>query len=138
MNKSAAHTIVSGPQPLILIADDNPANQTTYGDYLTARGYRVLVTSNGPETIARAREARPNLILINVQLPEIDGLEVTQRLRADSRGAAIPIIAITALAIPGDRERCLSAGMDDYLTKPVSLKLLTKKIETFLSKGKIE
>jgi PAS domain S-box-containing protein len=119
-------------QPLILIAEDNLANQNIYAEYLLGRGYRVLVTSTGQETIEQARAVVPALILMDVQLPVIDGMEAARRLRADPRCAAVPIIAITALSMPGDRQRCLDAGMNEYLTKPISLKKLTFTIEQYL------
>jgi CheY-like chemotaxis protein len=127
----AAAAALPSRRPLILIAEDNLANQTTYADYLAAKGYRVVAASTGQETIARVREAMPDLILLDVQLPEIDGLEIARRLRNDPQYSAIPIVAITALAMPGDRQRCLAAGMNDYLTKPVSLKHLAQTIETY-------
>jgi CheY-like chemotaxis protein len=122
----------SAGRPAILIAEDNPANQATYADYLSIKGYRVVLSANGAEAIERAREVRPDLILMDIQMPGMDGLEATRRLRADAGLCSTPIIALTALAMPGDRERCLAAGVDAYLTKPVSLKLLAQFIEMHL------
>jgi PAS domain S-box-containing protein len=121
--------------PLILLADDNQGNINTLSQYLLAKGYRVIVARNGGEAIARAREERPDLILMDIQMPMIDGLEATRRIRADAQLANIPIIALTALAMPGDRERCLEVGMNDYMSKPVSLKGLVRAIETQIWKG---
>jgi CheY-like chemotaxis protein len=121
--------------PLILLADDNQGDINTLSQYLLAKGYRVIVARNGGEAIARAREERPDLILMDIQMPMIDGLEATRRIRADAPLANTPIIALTALAMPGDRERCLEAGMNDYMSKPVSLKGLVRAIETQIWKG---
>jgi PAS domain S-box-containing protein len=118
--------------PVVLIAEDNLANQTVYADYLIAKGYRVSVAANGLEALDRARETRPDLILMDIQMPRLDGLEAIRRIRADPNLQAIPIIALTALAMPGDRERCLAAGANDYLTKPVSLILLARTLATHL------
>jgi PAS domain S-box-containing protein len=121
-------------RPLILLAEDNEDNITTVSDYLLAKGYRVVVAREGAEAIQRAREERPDLILMDIQMPGMDGLEATQRLRAEAvqNGTTVPIIALTALAMPGDRERCLAAGVDEYLSKPVSLKGLVQVIEAQL------
>ncbi len=125
----------NGHRPVLLIAEDNINNQTNYNDYLSARDYQVIVAANGIEAINRAREARPDLILMDIQMPGMDGLEVTRLLRADPELSPTPIIALTALAMPGDRERCLAAGANEYLAKPVSLKQLTRTIEEVLGKG---
>jgi CheY-like chemotaxis protein len=98
-------------------------------DYLRAKGYQVVVARNGAEAIARAREVQPAIILMDIQMPGMDGLEAIRRIRTQRNVARTPIIALTALAMPGDRERCLAAGADDYLSKPVSLKELTAAIQ---------
>ncbi|GAB4367224.1 MAG: hypothetical protein Kow00121_05300 [Elainellaceae cyanobacterium] len=110
--------------PLILLAEDNEANVATLNSYLQARGLRVLLARNGLEAVHMARQHKPNLILMDIQMPEMDGLEAIQRIRTEPDLQAVPIIALTALAMPGDRERCLGVGATDYLTKPVSLKQL--------------
>jgi len=126
---SAAHPVT------ILLAEDNEESLTTLSDYLRMRGCRVIVARNGLEALKRAREERPNLILMDIQMRKMDGLEATRRIRADPdpQVAGIPIIALTALAMPGDRERCLEAGANEYLSKPVSLKRLVTAIEAQLS-----
>ena len=113
----------------ILLAEDNEINIIAVGDYLQDRGYHLTVARNGREALAMAEEVRPDLILMDIQMPEIDGLAATRRLRAMPAFAATPIIALTALAMPGDRERCLEAGANEYLTKPVSLKGLMEVIQ---------
>ncbi len=117
-------------QPLILLAEDNELNINTLSDFLVNQGYRLIVTRNGKEAVSRTREEKPDIILMDIQMPEVDGLEAIRRLRQDAAPniATIPIIAITALAMPGDRERCLAAGANDYISKPISLKGLVKAI----------
>ena len=95
------------------------------------------VARDGAEAIERAKEERPDLILIDIQMPGMDGLEATRRLRADANLADIPVIALTALAMPGDRELCLGAGANEYLSKPVSLKGLVQVIEVQLNRNQI-
>jgi PAS domain S-box-containing protein len=116
-------------RPLILLAEDNESSIDMVLDYLLARGYRLVVARDGAEALERAREERPDLVLMDIQMPGMDGLEATRHMRADAELADIPIIALTALAMPGDRERCLEAGANDYLSKPVSLKRLVQAIE---------
>ncbi len=116
-------------KPLILLADDHEMNLNTLSDYLLNTGYRVVTARTGKEAIARAKEEPPNLILMDIQMPEMDGLEAMERLRSQKQFKTTPIIAITALAMPGDRERCLTAGANDYMSKPISLKGLVKLIK---------
>jgi signal transduction histidine kinase/CheY-like chemotaxis protein len=117
------------PAPVILVAEDEEHNLYTLSTYLAAKGYQVVVARNGAEALARAHEAKPALILMDIQMPDMDGLEAIRRLRATPTLAAIPIIALTALAMVGDRERCLAAGANDYLSKPVRLQELVHTIE---------
>jgi len=126
-------------QALILLAEDNEESINTIQDYLLAKGYRVVVARDGVEAIERAREERPELIVMDIQMPGMDGLEATRRLRAEAAQsvATVPIIALTALAMPGDRERCLAAGANEYLSKPVSLKGLVQVIEVQLNRNQI-
>jgi PAS domain S-box-containing protein len=127
------HTSRFTEAPLILLAEDNEDNINTFSDYLQIHGYRVIVARNGEEAIERVKEERPDLILMDIQMPGMDGLEATRRLRTNSELANVPIIALTALAMPGDRERCLAAGANEYLSKPVSLKGLVRTIKTQLN-----
>ncbi|PZO38321.1 MAG: hypothetical protein DCF19_16720 [Pseudanabaena frigida] len=117
--------------PLILIAEDNEANIVTVSSYLEAKGYRLLLAKNGQEAIALAKSHQPDLILMDIQMPVMDGLEATRQIRRDPDLVNIPIIAMTALAMKGDREKCLNAGANEYLTKPVKLKALSQMIQTF-------
>jgi PAS domain S-box-containing protein len=119
--------------PLILIVEDNEANIDTVSNYLESRGYSLMVAKNGQEAIEFTKNRRPNLILMDIQMPQIDGLEATRLIRDDQDCTNIPIIALTGLAMPGDRERCLQAGANEYLSKPVRLKQLAEMIETLLN-----
>lgn len=120
----------------ILLAEDNMANVLTIGEYLESHGYEIVVAHNGEEAIAKAQTIIPNLILMDIQMPIMDGLEAIQRLRVIPYYVSTPIIALTALAMPGDRERCLRAGADEYLSKPVSLKQLVQTIGSLIEQGK--
>jgi CheY-like chemotaxis protein len=117
---------------LILLAEDNETNIQAIGEYLQDVGYRLIVARNGGEALDLAWEWKPDLILMDIQMPVLDGFTVIQRLRAMSEFAATPIIALTALAMPGDRERCLAAGANEYLAKPVRLKNLMEIINQHL------
>jgi PAS domain S-box-containing protein len=125
--------LVAVPQqamrPRVLLAEDNETNIEMLFEYLRSKGYDVTVARNGEEAIVRAQEERPDVILMDIQMPGVDGLEAIRRIRADSVLAKTPIIAVTALALPRDRERCLQAGADEYMAKPVSLRMLMQTIE---------
>ncbi|MBL8057885.1 MAG: response regulator [Anaerolineales bacterium] len=123
------------PRPVLLLAEDNLAVQSAFFDYLTAKGYDVQLAGTGAEALRRVYAARPDLILMDVQMPELDGLEAIRRLRADPAFRTLPIVALTALAMPGDQERCLAAGADSYLTKPVRLDLLAQTVAARLQNG---
>jgi signal transduction histidine kinase len=114
--------------PLILIAEDNPANLLLLENHLRPRGCRVIFAHDGQEAIDRAITEQPALILMDIQMPVLDGLEATRRLRANSATAAIPIITLTALAMPEDSLRCLEAGANAYLSKPLNLAELDRII----------
>ena len=119
----------------VLLVDDNEASLDMMSEYLQDKGYRVIPARNGREAVQRAREDRPDLILMDVQMPGMDGLEAIRHIRSDSGPgeAGVPIIALTALAMPGDRERCIEAGANGYLSKPVSPKGLIDVIQMQLA-----
>ncbi|MFM7407380.1 MAG: PAS domain S-box protein [Cuspidothrix sp.] len=119
--------------PLILLAEDNEANITMFVEYLSLKGYRLVVARNGRMAINLAQQTHPDVILMDIQMPEMDGLEAIQRIRQLPELADTPIIALTALAMSGDRDRCIAMGANDYLSKPVSLKQLVKKINAYLT-----
>ncbi len=123
----------SHPQPLVLIAEDNDANAASMGDYLLSRGYRIHRARNGQEAHQLAQSLHPAVILMDIQMPEMDGIEATHRIRQDPTLHTIPIIAITAHAMAQDRDRCLAAGANDYIAKPLSLRALCDRIHTLLS-----
>ncbi|MEH2364267.1 GAF domain-containing protein [Nostoc sp.] len=120
------------PALLILLAEDNQANISTVSSYLGAKGYRILLATNGQEAIDLATTHQPDLILMDIQMSGMDGLEAMRQIRLDPNLIDIPIIALTALAMTGDRDRCLEAGANEYLTKPVKLKQLTTTIQQLL------
>jgi len=117
--------------PLILLADDNEGNRKTLDDYLSNKGYRMLLAYNGKEALEMVKVHQPDLILMDIQMPEMDGLKATTLIRSDPAIAHIPIIALTALALPGQAEKCFAAGFDEYLVKPVRFKLLIETIQKF-------
>jgi PAS domain S-box-containing protein len=110
--------------PVILLAEDNEANIQTIGGYLEDKGYTMHYAANGALAVSLAGKLRPALILMDIQMPVMDGLSAIREIRANLLLRTIPIVALTALAMPGDRERCIQAGASDYLSKPVSLKAL--------------
>jgi signal transduction histidine kinase/DNA-binding response OmpR family regulator len=132
--KRADSAVAALDSPLILLAEDQDKVSEFVVDYLVERKrYRVIATRNGLEALERARAEKPDLILMDIQMPKMDGVEATRQLRADANLATVPIIALTALAMPGDRERCLEAGADAYLSKPISLQELGTVIDIHLS-----
>ena len=116
----------------ILLVEDNEMNRDMLERRLLRKGFQVILAANGEEGIARAAEDSPDLILMDLSLPGIDGWEATRQIKADDETAVIPIIALTAHAMAGDREKALAAGCDDYDTKPVELERLLGKIQRLL------
>lgn len=112
----------------VLLAEDNEANITVVLNYLEAHNFQVILARNGLEAVQMAKQNQPNVILMDIQMPDMDGLEAIRQIRATRQINSIPIIALTALAMPGDLERCLEAGANDYMAKPVKLKQLLDKI----------
>ena len=107
--------------PQVLVVEDNDRNMKLFCDLLTASGYRTLEATTGERAVELALEHGPDLVLMDIQLPGIDGVETLGRLRADERFASSPVLALTAQAMEGDRERFLAAGFDGYLSKPVDI-----------------
>jgi CheY-like chemotaxis protein len=118
--------------PLILIVEDNELNVNTIASYLTAKGYRTIIANDGQSAIEITQQDHPDLILMDIQMPGMDGLEAIAQIRQHEKLIAIPIISLTALAMDGDREKCLQAGANEYLTKPVKLKQLHTTIQQLL------
>jgi two-component system, sensor histidine kinase and response regulator len=125
--ESAPHPS-TGPSLLVLVAEDNPVNQKVTVAMLDRLGHRSILASDGTEAVAKWSEANFDLILMDVQMPKVDGLDATRRIRALEKESRIPIIAMTAHAMSGDRERCLEAGMDDYVSKPVTRSALQEAL----------
>ncbi len=118
----------------ILLIEDNEMNRDMLSRRLMRKGYEVLLAVDGGQGVALAQEAVPDLILMDMSLPVLDGWEATRQLKEAAATKAIPIIALTAHAMSGDREKALAAGCDDYDTKPVELPRLLEKIEAILQK----
>jgi len=116
----------------ILLVEDNELNRDMLSRRLSRRGYEVEVAVDGAQGIEKARALTPDLILMDVGLPGIDGLEATRRLKAEPGTRAIPIVALTANAMAGDQEEALAAGCDEYDTKPVDITRLVGKIQTLI------
>ncbi|MGQ0593229.1 MAG: response regulator [Gammaproteobacteria bacterium] len=119
----------------ILLVEDNEMNRDMLGRRLQRRGYEVLIAVDGAEGVAMAQRDGPDLILMDMSLPVIDGWEATRRLKAAPETQEIPIIALTAHAMSGDREKAMEAGADDYDTKPIEIDKLLAKMEALLNKG---
>jgi len=116
---------------LVLIVDDNEKNVRLARDVLRAAGFRTLEATSGGEAIAVATELLPDVILMDIRLPDIDGTEAARRLKNDPRTAGIPIVALTSLAMKGDREWFIALGFDGYLEKPISVRLLPDQVRGF-------
>lgn len=118
----------------ILLVEDNELNRDMLSRRLLKRGYSILMAIDGAEGIAMAASELPDLILMDMSLPVVDGWTATRRLKEDTATAGIPVIGLTAHAMEGDREKCLAAGCEDYDTKPVDLPRLLAKIEALLNR----
>jgi two-component system cell cycle response regulator DivK len=116
----------------VLIVEDNELNMKLFHDLLDAHGYRTVQTRNGMKALELAREHRPDLILMDIQLPEVSGLEVTKWLKEDEDLRSIPVIAITAFAMKGDEERIRSGGCEAYISKPISVSQFLDTVKKFL------
>lgn len=119
-----------GP-PLVLIVEDNELNMKLFRDVLGAHGYKTIETRSGVDAIGMARDYRPNLILMDIQLPEVSGLEVTKWLKDDDVLRDIPVIAVTAFAMKGDEQRIRDGGCEAYISKPISIGSFIETIRQF-------
>jgi CheY-like chemotaxis protein len=117
----------------ILLVEDNPQNRYLVAFLLEKNGYEVISAEDGEEALAVVEEHRPDLILMDVQLPKLDGYEATRRIKADERFTNIPLVALTAHSMKGDRGKALAAGCDDYITKPVDAEGLLSRIKELLA-----
>lgn len=126
------HAVLSIMVKRILIVEDNDLNLKLFRDLLTAHGYETIETREGMEAIVLTRSQRPDLILMDIQLPEVSGLDVTRRLKAEESLRDIPIIAVTAFAMKDDEEKILSAGCQAYISKPISIVPFLNTVRRFL------
>jgi len=115
----------------VLIVEDNELNMKLFHDLLDAHGYQTIQTRNGLDALALAREHRPDLILMDIQLPEVSGLEVTRWLKNDEQLNSIPVVAVTAFAMKGDEERIRSGGCEAYISKPISVVSFLNTVRQF-------
>jgi two-component system cell cycle response regulator DivK len=122
----------------ILLVEDNEMNRDMLTRRLQRRGYEVVIAVDGAQGLAMAQSESPALILMDISLPVLDGWEATRRLKMAPETKSIPVIALTAHAMSGDRERCIEAGCDDFDTKPVEIARLVGKIETLLNQSKAQ
>jgi two-component system, cell cycle response regulator DivK len=121
----------------ILIVEDNDLNLKLFRDLLTAHGYETIETKEGLEAIRLTQEEHPDLILMDIQLPEVSGLDVTRRLKADENIRDIPIIAVTAFAMKDDEEKILAAGCEAYISKPISIAPFLNIVRRFLGEEEL-
>lgn len=119
----------------VMIVEDNELNMKLFNDLLEAKGYRTVQTNNGMEALELARAEKPDLILMDIQLPEVSGLEVTRWLKDDDQLHSIPVIAVTAFAMKGDEERIRQGGCEAYISKPISVVKFLETIQTYLGDG---
>jgi two-component system cell cycle response regulator DivK len=119
----------------VLIVEDNELNMKLFNDLLEAHGYATIQTKSGVEAVELARRHRPNLILMDIQLPEVSGLEVTQWLKDDEELRKIPIVAITAFAMKGDEEKIRQGGCEAYLSKPISVVKFLETVRNYVTEG---
>jgi two-component system cell cycle response regulator DivK len=115
----------------VLVVEDNEVSMKLFRDVLLATGYRTLEATTGGEAVALAAEHVPDLVLMDIQLPDIDGVEALGRLRANVRTSSIPVLAVTAQAMQDDHERFLAAGFDDYISKPVNIVELVDTVRKY-------
>ena len=119
----------------ILVVEDNEKNMKLFRDILGATGYRTLEATNGGEAVAMATKHAPDLVLMDIQMPDFDGVEALRRLRADARTASLRVLAVTAQAMQGDREHFLAEGFDGYLSKPVNVRELLSTVQQYVDGG---
>lgn len=116
----------------VLVVEDNELNMKLFNDLLETQGYRVVKTDNGDDAMDLVKAERPDLILMDIQLPGKSGLDVTRALKADPDTAPIPVIAVTAFAMPSDEKRIRAGGCEDYLAKPISVPVFLEKVKRYV------
>jgi two-component system, cell cycle response regulator DivK len=120
----------------VLVVEDNELNMKLFNDLLEAHGYSVVQTRDGLSALDLARKHKPDLILMDIQLPEVSGIEVTKWLKEDDELRAIPVIAVTAFAMKGDEQKIREGGCEAYVSKPISVISFLKTIDSFIGKNK--
>lgn len=132
--ETAKSTPVAGSSAkTVMVVEDNELNMKLFHDLLEAHGYNILQTKDGMEALRLAREHHPDLILMDIQLPEVSGLEVTKWLKEDDELKAIPVVAVTAFAMKGDEEKIREGGCEAYIAKPISVANFLQTVERFLN-----
>lgn len=126
--------VVTAMQKTVLVVEDNELNMKLFNDLLEAHGYKVVQTRDGLSALEIARKHMPDLILMDIQLPEVSGIEVTKWLKEDEQLRRIPVIAVTAFAMKGDEQKIREGGCEAYISKPISVMSFLKTIDTFLKK----
>jgi PAS domain S-box-containing protein len=121
----------------LLLAEDNAENIDIFSTYLNATGYQVLSARNGEEAVVLSKEHHPDLILMDIQMPRMDGFEAIRQIRLEPALQSTPILTLTARAMPGDRERCFAVGANEYLSKPIQLKYLTQRLKYWLQRTRV-
>ena len=124
---------VNGTAKTVMVVEDNDLNMKLFYDLLEAHGYNILQTKDGMEALKLAREHRPDLILMDIQLPEVSGLEVTKWIKEDDTLKTIPVVAVTAFAMKGDEEKIREGGCEAYIAKPISVTNFLETVERFLN-----
>ena len=124
---------VNGKAKTVLVVEDNELNMKLFHDLLEAHGYNILQTKDGIEALRIAREHRPDLILMDIQLPEVSGLEVTRWIKEDDNLKQIPVVAVTAFAMKGDEEKIRDGGCEAYISKPISVTHFLQTVQRFLA-----
>ena len=123
----------NGSAKTVLVVEDNELNMKLFHDLLEAHGYNILQTKDGMDALRIAREHRPDLILMDIQLPEVSGLEVTKWIKEDENLKSIPVIAVTAFAMKGDEEKIRDGGCEAYIAKPISVTNFLETVRKFLN-----
>ena len=121
---------------VILIVEDNEKNMKLVRDVLQFKGYQTVEAVNGTDGVRLARERKPDLVLMDIQLPDIDGITALRQIRADPATQKIPVIAVSASVMPDDQQRIVTSGFDAYVTKPINVKNFVETVERFVGKGK--
>ncbi|TMF60048.1 MAG: response regulator [Chloroflexi bacterium] len=127
---------MSGDGKLVLLVEDNEKNMKLARDILRFKGYRVTEATTGEDAVASAASEPPDLVLMDIQLPGIDGIEAFRRIRSDPKTAKVPVVALTASVMAGDRERFDKAGFDGFIAKPIDVKQFPDQVASYLAKGR--